>query len=84
MAVVPVAALVLATGAAAKVVKVCCVPKDVPALLTASMLKKYWVPGARPVSAAVSAVLEVPVAVGVEPFTVVTVPVQFPIVLEVL
>ena len=35
-------------------------------------------------SAAVSAVFVVPVTVGVEPFTDVTVPVQLPIVLEVL
>ena len=36
----------------------------VPALLTASIWKKYSVPGLRPLSAALSEVLEVPVAVG--------------------
>ena len=42
--------------------------------MTALIWKKYSVLGARPVSAAVSAVFVLPVTVGVEPFTVVTVP----------
>ena len=46
----------------------------VPALLTASIWKKYWVLGVRPLSVAVSVVFELPVTGVVDPFTVVTVP----------
>ena len=45
-----------------------------PALLVASIWKKYSVLGLRPVRAAVSALFEVPDTGVVEPFTVVTAP----------